>query len=219
MAYIPGSTAPVKRAKFIPLALRTDYEGEEDWATLSWTLRMGYPRCEVYTSNKRREPGVPMDYNTSLTASLDILSLTTFIDKAVKVVEEGKPGAQIGINCYTVKYENNVKTNDVILQSKLVFGKDDAGICYLAVLAEGKRKVKFSILPNAKFVKFVKEDGQLEIDVVKMSKEHAITYLSFLKTLLKTEGITDNLQTTFQDRKGNDVATSKLSEDGIENIF
>ena len=139
---------PVKNnvvmVKFAPLTLRKEY-GDGDYGLLTYAIRNGYPRITVFTTNKNKEE--VFDYNTMVNATFSLVQFEMFVDNIKEIIDADKE-TTYKVNCYNAKYVNNVRTNDVELQATAVVGKDKEGIIYLAVTAEGKRKVKFDLLPT-----------------------------------------------------------------------
>lgn len=158
----------MERIRYSQLSLRQDYDDIQDHASLTWSIlkhtKGTNPRVTVFTTNNRTE-GAKMDYNTIITAPLTYTSLFTFVD-LMKEVLTAANDTKFQLQCFNTKYENNVRTNEVILQAVLTVGKDADGIIYISATSEGKRAVEFKLGLTDRYKLFT-DDG------VEMSKANA----------------------------------------------
>lgn len=173
---------PVKLVKFLSFSLKKEL-ADNDFASLQWSIRMGYPRISVFTTNKKTEK---FDYNTLITAPFDYLTLFTFLNKCKEIIA-GKNGNKTSINCYNIAYNNGVKTDEKILQATVTCGKDDSGVIYLAAIEAGKPKIRFDIVHNDRFYEYLKADGTVETDKGALSVLAATEYISALLHIIKGE--------------------------------
>lgn len=178
------SKTPVKIVRFSPLTLRKDFGDEtRDYGLLSWSIRMGYPRISVFTSNVGNKE--TFDYSKMITAPLDYITLQMFFKAMERVIDSEVETKEV-IECYNVEYVNNVKTDNIILQAKVTIGKDAEGIVYLAATEESKRKIRFDLMPNGKWYKHFDKDGKPYPKNV-LSQMYSKAYLATLKVLMESE--------------------------------
>lgn len=174
----------VKIIKFAALNLRKDLADDKDSARLSWSMRGEYPRVTVYTSsNNFLKEDRTMDYNFVIIAPFDIVTFMYFLQTLAMVANQPK-SSHYSINCLNTKVENGVRTNETIVQAIVSFGKDDNGVIYLSVTEDGKRKVKFDLLPNTRWFKYQDGDGNTITDKAFLSKMFTLSYIETLKRLM-----------------------------------
>lgn len=207
----------VKLVKLTPLSIRKDYlddDDKSDFGLLQWSIRAGYPRITVFISNIKK-PNRPsgMDYDNMLTAPLDYITYGIFSNYLKNVIASEKP-IKYMVDCFNIKFENNVKTDEIYLQSKITVGKDNDGVIYLAVTVENKRKLKFDLLPS-KWYKFFNSDGVEITDKGILSVMYAKAYHELLNKLVYGESTSDAIKTNF----GNTPTSkySEISETSIQN--
>jgi len=172
--------------KFTPLTLRKQYD-DEDYGLLTWSVRNGYPRITVFTSNAHKSE--TFDYNTMITAPFDYANIEILLDYFEQVIDAPNDTV-FKIECFNTKFVNNERTNDIELQSTVSIGKDKEGMIYLAVLAEGKRKVKFD-LKGSRYHKYI-VNGEVLTDDAAISKKVATGYLKVARKLLGYQLPIDN---------------------------
>ena len=177
----------VVRVRFSKLTISKNIEledGKKDSASLTWSTRNGYPRITVYTSNNQaRDADGKFNFNYIVTAPFDYITLQIFLTRFQEVIDS-ETEIHYKINCYNVKFDKGVKTNDIYLQATVIVGKDKEGVIYIAAVEEGKRTVKFEILPNDRFFKFYDKDNN-EIAYKKiLSNLYANAYVKVLNKLL-----------------------------------
>lgn len=163
------------------LSLFKNLDGNKG-ASLKWSVRNGYPRVTVFTDNNALLPNGKLDFNKVITAPFDVITLNSILHMFRSIIA-GAEKKMVTVNCYNAKYENNVKTNEVVLQGKFIFGEDDKGINYMAVAEEGKPKIKFDLLPDSKWFKFLGTNGD-EIHSG-ISDSYATGYIELLKSALE----------------------------------
>ena len=174
----------IKFIRFTILKLVKVFE-DKDVASLAWGIRMGYPRITVFTSNDKSMP----IFNRMVTAPFDIVTFQMFCNMLIDVVNYSK-GESRYIECLNNKYVNGERTNEIYVQAKVVVGKDDKGINYLAVLEDGKKKVKFELLPG-NYHRFFNKDKNLIEDKELLSNEFTKAYAELVNKLVYPEVFKD----------------------------
>lgn len=173
----------VKLVRFGPLSIRKNVDNDE--MALQWSVRMGFPRITVYTTNKATEKG-KMDFSKVIIAPFDYINLKLFLSyfKDIVVSDDEK---SYSVECFNVTFKDGIKTNETRLQAKVVVGKDKDGVIYLAAIEEGKPKIKFELLPNTKWFRYYDKDNNEITDKRVLSKKYAEAYLCLLETTLNKE--------------------------------
>lgn len=179
----------VKLVKFPTLTLRKEIEGEGA-ASLTWAIRAGYPRITVYTSGTIKNPDGTTDYTKIITAPFDYLNANILLTMLEDLVNTKEPTKK-SVDCFNAKYEDNVKTNEVIVQAKVTIGKDDNGVNYIAVTEEGKRKIKFELLPSSKWFKYYLPNGAELTDPRLSSYYFTKAYVQLVKHFVLAEVTTE----------------------------
>jgi hypothetical protein len=183
----------VKWVRLNPLSLRKEYEdneGNKDHGMLSWGIRAGYPRINVYTSNAKKADDAKFDFNTFITAPFDYVTFGILLQRLNEVIES-KTQVNYDIDCFNIKFEKGVKTNDIYLQAKVHVGRDEEGVVYIAAVEEGKRKLKFYLLPSDKFFKFYDKDRNVIEDKHTLSSLYAKSYVKLLTRIMEKESYKD----------------------------
>lgn len=187
----PNQT-PVRISRFNRLTIRTfldkDDRDNKDTASLSWSIRAEYPRITVYTNNSKWYVDNKIDYNYVITAPFDIIGLEVFLGRFESVIK-ANPGTKYRVDCLNTKFENGTRTKEIYTQATVICGKDNNGIIYLAVLEEGKAKIKFDLLPS-RFFKYYDANGVEIKDKSVLSQMYATAYLKILRDYLYTDLIT-----------------------------
>lgn len=177
----------VVRVRFSKLTIAKNIElddGKQDSASLTWSTRNGYPRITVYTSNNLcKDKDGKFDFSYIVTAPFDYITLQIFLTRFQEVIDS-ESEINYKINCYNIKFDKGVRTNDIYLQATVVVGKDKNGVIYLAAVEEGKRNIKFELLPSDKFFKFYDKDNNEISDKKVLSKLYATGYVKVLNKLL-----------------------------------
>ena len=173
----------VKYVRFSLLNLRKPYEDRDDYALLTWGIRKGFPRITVWTNNKRPE-GVKVDMATVITAPFDYVSFTMFRHYFKNIINNVEPEVKkYTIECFNVKFVDNKKTDEIYIQARVTVGRDKNNVIYLAVVSEGKPKIKFDLLPNPTWFKFYAGEKNLLEDKGRLSTEYALAYLEVMDKL------------------------------------
>ena len=206
----------VVMVKFAPLTLRKDY-GDGDYGILNYATRNGYPRITVFTTNKNKEE--VFDYNTMINATFNLTQFLMFVDEIRDIVEADKD-TSASVDCFNAKYVNGVKTNDVELQATAIVGKDKDGIIYLAVTHEGKRKIKFELLPT-EWNKYSRNKEALSKE--ELSKRFTKAYIRAIDLLFGIAGGKGGNVKIVESQKGitrvadksSNIDTSDINEDDL----
>lgn len=174
--------------KIISFGPLTRYSETVDgkYGTLSWSIRKGYPRITVYTENyedktKRDE----FSFDKLITAPMDGVIVGMVISN-LKLAYAATKEFKASVKCFNTKFVNNEPTNEVILQATIIIGKDKEGVVYLAAIEDGKKKLKFKLLPNPKWHKFYNDAGDEITDQATLSVLYAKAYTGLLETLMNT---------------------------------
>jgi hypothetical protein len=215
--------------KYVPFTLKEFYDteaGGKDYATLAWTIRMGYPRITVFTSNINLDGfrATDVDYSKMIIAPFDIVNFKTFIKLFKEIIVAGKPNVYKRIDCLNVKYVNNEKTNDVYVQGSVLFGLSKEGIPTLTVTEQNKLKVAFKIMPASRWHKYYDENGDLIEDPSKIAKIYALSYLEMLDESITADTLIDAKEITSIKEKpttqvANNTATSNITMDQMDMIL
>jgi hypothetical protein len=196
MAFEPP--AIIRTVRLAPFTLKKYYENSNDFATLTWSIRMGYPRINIWLTNKKDELG-KIGKEQVITAPFDYITSEMFF-KLLQDIITSDPGSKISIECYNASYVNNEKTDDIILQSKVIFGKDDTGVIYIGLTDGNKPKVKFELLHPNKFHKFNVNNKDLMLTKSEASKLFATAYLNSLINVIRSEAVKDTVKDTVVNR-------------------
>jgi len=182
----PKPLPAVRIIKFAPMALKESLDSETH-ASLSWSIRMGYPRASVYLGSDDSEE---FDYSKLIIAPTNAVTINTFINNGLKMVDS-EPNSEFRLKCYNVAWVNDVKTDDIILQATLCVGKDSEGIIYIAVLKEGLPEVRFRLTGKSKWHVVADSSGEDVTDTALLSRMHAKAYFDRLKALMDKYVITE----------------------------
>jgi len=180
----------VKIVKFAPLTLGTTIQdeksGENDRPTLRWSMRAGYPRATVFTSNNIMSTDGKMDYNKMIIAPFDIISLNLFLTLSTEVLDKKEKSSYREVNCLNTKFENGVRSNEKYVQATVRIGLDAEGVAYIMVKDNTKPKIKFDILPP-EWLEFKDDNGDAITHPSKLSRVYAKAYIKMLENLLASE--------------------------------
>lgn len=191
MSGLPAKPA-VKIVRFTPLSLRKEYDDEsKDFGMLTWSIRMGYPRITVFTSNNTKTDG-KFDYDKMITAPFDYVTMGILLKRFQEVVAS-KEEVKFTVECYNPKFVNRVKTDEIALQAKVTIGKDADGVVFIAAIEDNKRKVRFDLLPSMIWHKYYDKNGDQITDRRLLSEMYAFSYLKLLNSLLDAEAAKDML--------------------------
>lgn len=173
----------VKIVRYAPLTLRKNIGDEGDSASLSWSIRGIYPRITVYTSNQKAFVEGKPNYDHIVTAPFDIVTLGLVLDKLEDLLEAPN-NTRFSIDCLNLKVKDGVRTNELFVQATVIVGKDDTGLMYIAATEQGKKKIKFELLPNTKFFTYYDNDDNKITDPATLSSIFARSYLYTLRNIL-----------------------------------
>ena len=182
----------VKYVKFTSLRL-TKTISDDDWASLNWATRLGYPRIVVYTTNKFVE-NRKQDPKSVIIAPFSYEALFTLIACMEELINNKIPDS------YTVECWNKYDDKKV-LQCKITVGRDDNGIFFIGIRAPEKPKIRFDILPNSTWHKYCGKDGEEITDKSKLSLLYAKAYVKVLTELMSTELPIDSKEVLMLERK------------------
>lgn len=174
----------VKIYRFAALSLRRQIVEEKDSASLTWSMRGAYPRITVHTSNSKFYVDGKLDYNFIITAPFDIVTLMYFLQVLSMVNSDPKKGTEYAIDCLNTKVVDGVRTDEVYVQAEVRVGKGEDGVVWIAVTEDGKRKLRFSLLPNNQWFKYKNQDGNLITDKAFLSKIFTTSYIEAIKRLM-----------------------------------
>ena len=175
------SEGKVKIVSFIPLTLRSEID-EDTYASLTWSIRMGYPRMTTYTDNKVNGD-TEFNYDNLIISPMDSAMINLVLDKLDNIIL-GPAGEDFSVKCYNVKYVNNVKTDKVVLQSVLCMGKDKDGVVWLSNKTDNNQGVIFKLLPNDKWHKLLGTNGKEIKSPAVLSGMYAKAYAKRLRSLM-----------------------------------
>ena len=182
----------VKYVKFTSLRL-TKTISDDDWASLNWATRLGYPRIVVYTTNKFVE-NRKQDPKSVIIAPFSYEALFTLVACMEELINNKIPDS------YTVECWNKYDDKKV-LQCKITVGRDDNGIFFIGIRAPEKPKIRFDILPNSTWHKYCGKDGEEITDKSKLSLLYAKAYVKVLTELMSTELPIDSKEVLMLERK------------------
>lgn len=219
-----GSDEKVRIVRYYALTLRKKLGDTNDTAALSWSMRGIYPRCNIYTSNKAFTDGKP-NYDFIITAPFDIITLEMVLVHLEEIIE-AENGAKFTIDCLNNKIENKERKSELFLQARMTIGKDDNGIIYIAVTEEGKKKIKFDLVPTTPYFKYYNKSGEQIKDESILSKYYAKGYLRNLREFLYNDIVriavnatmVDNPNIKRNNRNSKKENTEKKSDD-FEDLF
>jgi hypothetical protein len=153
--------------------LWSDSSVENRRARLVLSYRDSNPRFTVYTGAAGKE-GV-ISWPCDLPHFVTILNM-------LKDIANGPNGDKKVIDSLTTKYENDKPTNEKVLMSKLVIGKNNEGVCYMALIDENKPKIAFEIKPSQYHI-FRDSNGEM-IPISAVSRLMTIGIADSLLTLV-----------------------------------
>ena len=160
---------------------------------LAWSIRAASPRITVYTNNSTDTINygiisAPMNPETFL-IFLDLLEQTAL----------GANGDKHKIECYTSTRGTDGSYGERTVLSEVVFGKDEAGIVWVSVIAEGRPKIKFEFKVYD-YHKIYKADGSQMSE----SETSSLQALAVIKAL---RSIYHDLTKEFRQNKGTNGQT------------
>jgi hypothetical protein len=203
-----------KISEFTPYNLNYQYEDEtKDYGVAEWSERNGFPKFTVYTENNYRGPGVPINYNKVIRLSFTPLNLLDFLENDIPELLKAEPGTKKGVKANNVKYVNNEKTDEIVPEGTLIVGIDKEGVVYVTAIDEGKKKIKFEIMPDVKWFVKLDSNGQPVKDKSVLSRAFAKTYFRTLGTILEKKCLSDKIVSrSFQSKRAKPTIASKKVE-------
>lgn len=195
----------VKIAKFLSLNLTKWIEEDKGNATLQWSVRNSYPRITIFCSPNVKNADGTLDYNKIIIAPFTVPLVFIFTKYLRSFLTDDKPGYYT-IECYNTKFKDGKRTDEVYLQAKVIIGKDDKGVIYLSALEEGKRSIKFDLLPDSRWFKFYDKDGKEVVNHAELSKAYAEAYLKVLEDnilALESQDVINSMLTLDLSNKSN----------------
>ena len=209
----PIQNGPTKFIRFAPMTLRKDYDADDsskDYANLTWSIRNGYPRITVYTTNKALSTGAT-DFTKVIIAPFDYITLMDILGKIKTLAESTLKDVKYSVQCKNIEYKNGEKTDNIVVQATVSYGKNSSGIMWLAATADDKRKLTFELLPNTRWFNYRDADNA-DVTLDKLSKEYTLTYINILMSLLKEEMGKDFTTSVLVDSKGIDIVKPVVKE-------
>jgi hypothetical protein len=198
----------VKIVTFTPLALYADLDNKsEKYATLTWSIRLGFPRVTVYTENNRSK-NEEFSYERLITAPMNAVMVNLFIDKLNALIANPKPD-KFSIKCYNIKFVNGERTKDIELQATIVCWRDKNDIINLAAVADGKSKIAFPLMVDTKWHKITDVKGEEVTDCRTLSNMYAKAYSDRLKSLMDKH-LADDAKIKYIDPKAKLAKTENL---------
>ena len=178
----------VKVVRLAPLTIKKETTNGE--ASLSWSVRMGFPRITVHTEGNTKNEDGTMNYDKIIIAPLDYVNLK-YVLTLLKQVIDSEGETKYTVECYNSVFKDRVRMNEVKVQAKIILGKDQDGVIYLSAIEDNKTKIKFDLLPSSKWFKYYDKDNKEITDKSRVSKLYATGYLELLQESFINEFKTD----------------------------
>jgi hypothetical protein len=177
---------------FEKMSLFTDSPEPNKRARMQFGGRDGNPRVTVFTGVDGKSGIIqgPMDVNT-FTAFLSML------ESAARDPHESK----YHIDLKTSVYEQDKRTNQTRVVSKLGFGKDDKGMVWIILAAESFPKIKFEFMNG--IYSDIYQNG-IKLSDADISARIALKYLELLKDMF----VIYNVETAMQPKLNATGSTS-----------
>lgn len=171
---------------------------EPDGGSLHWGVRMGFPRITVIP--ERINDGE--NYNEKIiTAPFNVPTLHLLLEYMDEIVN-GEKGQYKSIECRNIKYVNGERTSETFIQSTVIIGKDKDGINFITLVSEGKKKVKFSILPDSRWYRIYHNNAEVT-DKSEISRVYARAYIRAIRQAYDQERLEENVKISEADRPAN----------------
>lgn len=177
---------------FEKMSLFTDSPEPNKRARMQFGGRDGNPRVTVFTGVEGKSGIIqgPMDVNTFVT-------FLSMLESAARDPQESK----YRIDLKTSVYEQDKRTNQTRTISELWFGKDDKGMVWIALAAEGYPKIKFDFMNG--IYSDIYQNG-IKLSDADISSRIAVKYLELLKYMFSMY----NVETAMQPKLNNTGSTS-----------
>ena len=171
---------------------------EPDGGSLHWGVRMGFPRITVIP--ERIEEGDNY-IEKIITAPFNVPTLHLLLEYMEEIVN-GEKGQYKSIECRNVKYVNGERTSETFVQSTVIVGKDKDGIIFITLVSEGKKKVKFSILPDSRWYRIYHNNTEVT-DKAEISRVFGRAYIKAVRQAYNQERLEENVKISEADRPAN----------------
>lgn len=128
---------------------------DNKFAKLSWGISGVNPRITVFTNNPADTgPGI---VNSVISAPMNLVTMLTFLSHLENCV---KSSTEIKgrIACYTMKWENGLRTNEKILLSEVWFGRDAEGLIWISLISPNRPQIRF-VFSISDYCVITKSDG------------------------------------------------------------
>lgn len=181
----------IRIVRYSALNLRKKLGDTGDTATLQWGMRGVYPRITVYTSNKDAFVDSKPNYNFIITAPFDVVTLEMLLTRLEELLSADN-NTKYSMDCLNNKVENGERKDELYIQARVTVGKDDLGVIYIAVTEEGKKKIKFDLLPNSVYFTYQDNEGNKIKDPAILSKLYVKSYIKVLRNLVMKDTVDIN---------------------------
>lgn len=178
-------------AKFNMYTPAPGVEGKR--SSLIWGVRDGNPRITVFTNVPNGKGN-----NDVLYAGIAPEEFFIFLNEFEKICN-GPNNQKQKMECYGGK--------EKVLISNLVYGKDENGICWISLTAEGKPRIQFQFTISD-YHKFIKSDGQ-SLSPSEASVAKALGAISAIRRIYTT--FASEFAQPFNGRQSNGNQTSTSS--------
>lgn len=187
----------VKRINLLQLSMRKELDND-DYASLTWNVRDGYPRIQVFTTKNFKKEDGTNDYDKLIIAPFTypvLYTLITAIERAAGVMTFQVDDVPVTrIECYNTKFIDGKRTNDVVKQAEVIIAKSQAGVIELGVKND-KASVYFPLLPNTKWHKFYTTEGTPILDNRVLSKIQTAAYARLLRETFANVLLNEEIET------------------------
>lgn len=205
----------VKLVKFAALTLRKSGD-ENKGVGLQWSIRKGFPRITVYTGPMFKEDKT-VDYSKIIIAPFDYTTMIMFLEYFKRIIYS-KDECKYTVKCLNNKFVDNKRTEEIIVQASVIIGKDKDNVIYLAAIEDGKKNIRFDLVPEGKWHKFFNGNNEEIIDKGELSRSYANAYYDLLKNLLFKEFFIDAKEEVMLDdpkEKVTPTETKKVTEETL----
>lgn len=166
----------VKRINLLRLSLRKDLK-DDDYAVLSWGVRDGYPRIQVYTSKNIKKEDGTTDYSKLIIAPFTYPLVCVLIDSLANTLTSDD---NFSIKCFNNKFVDNKRTTEIEEQAEVKVVRSQEGVLHIGVKKNGTCYY-FPLFPDLKWHKFLDSEGKEITDKRKLSNMMIKAYISLLK--------------------------------------
>lgn len=154
------------------LLLWADKGDREKTPSIKLSFMDGNPRFVVNT-------GEPVGGLINFPTNFDSMAETL---EVMDSIIDAEPGTVIVVAAMGLKYVNDKPTDEEIIRSKLVFGKNKEGLIFFAVIEDNKPKIEFAFR-KTKWHRFY-ESNQVEMNESSLTKFYARGYVHLVKNVL-----------------------------------